>query len=475
LEVEYVSASRDTEATPINEEFAKQFEGVFKHFLPPEKMFVETEHEVKDENGASENPEENQGAEEMVEDSSDPKPTKKERKHLKRLKVAVLKQLVSRPDVVDIHDVNASDPLLLVYLKSYRNTVPIPKHWCQKKKYLQGKRGFEKSVFQLPENIAATGVAKVRAAYAEKDAHKKLKSKQREKMLPKMHKMDIDYQILHDAFFKYQIKPKFTGFGDLYHENKEFEVKLRNKKPGELSEELKRALGMPAGAPPPWLINMQRYGPPPSYPNLKIPGLNAPIPPGAQFGYHPGGWGKPPVDELGRPLYGDVFGTAQPEPPPEISQPIDRKRWGEIEPEEEEEEESSENEEEQKPEEPVDESGLASVATGIETPDVIDVRKPIKAKEEKEKEEKEKEPEQPKQLYQVIKETAVSVGGSVYGSAHKYIIPGVSDKKESDEADTDFTKALEKETKDKETEEKEKKKKEKEKAKEKSKKYDFKF
>jgi len=42
----------------------------------------------------------------------------------------------------------------------------------------------------------------------------------------------------------------------------------------------------------------QRYGPPPSYPHLKIPGLNAPIPPGASFGYHPGGWGKPPVDEV---------------------------------------------------------------------------------------------------------------------------------------------------------------------------------
>ena len=27
-------------------------------------------------------------------------------------------------------------------------------------------------------------------------------------------------------------------------------------------------------------------------------GLNAPIPPGASFGYHPGGWGKPPVDEV---------------------------------------------------------------------------------------------------------------------------------------------------------------------------------
>ena len=28
------------------------------------------------------------------------------------------------------------------------------------------------------------------------------------------------------------------------------------------------------------------------------------------FGYHAGGWGKPPVDEHGKPLYGDVFGTA---------------------------------------------------------------------------------------------------------------------------------------------------------------------
>lgn len=105
------------------------------------------------------------------------------------------------------------------------------------------------------------------------------------------------------------------------------QVKLREMKPGMLSQELKEALGMPEGAPPPWLINMQvripnflclavilnffylfnillmvvfcqRYGPPPSYPSLKIPGLNAPIPPGASFGYHPGGWGKPPVDEV---------------------------------------------------------------------------------------------------------------------------------------------------------------------------------
>ena len=55
---------------------------------------------------------------------------------------------------------------------------------------------------------------------------------------------------------------------------------------------------------------MQRYGPPPSYPALKVAGLNGPIPEGCAFGYHAGGWGKPPVDEYGKPLYGDVFGAA---------------------------------------------------------------------------------------------------------------------------------------------------------------------
>jgi len=35
------------------------------------------------------------------------------------------------------------------------------------------------------------------------------------------------------------------------------QVKLREMKPGSLSQELKEALGMPEGAPPPWLINMQ--------------------------------------------------------------------------------------------------------------------------------------------------------------------------------------------------------------------------
>jgi len=281
----------------------------------------------------------------------------------------------------------------------------------------QGKRGIEKQPFQLPDFIAATGIEKIRQAYIEKEDSKKLKQKQREKMQPKMGKMDIDYQVLHDAFFKYQTKPKLTHHGDLYHEGKEFEVKLREMKPGQLSQELKEALGMPDGAPPPWLINMQRYGPPPSYPHLKIPGLNAPIPEGASFGYHAGGWGKPPVDEYGRPLYGDVFGVQHSEPDTYEEEPVDRtKHWGDLEEEEDEEEEEEEEEEAELGEDEMEDGvssvdSLSTTPTGVETPDVIDLRKAQR-----------KEPE--KALYQVLEEKEERAQpGTLLGSSHTYVLP----------------------------------------------------
>ena len=69
-----------------------------------------------------------------------------------------------------------------------------------------------------------------------------------------MGRMDVDYQVLHDAFFKWQTKPPLSGPGEVYYEGKEFEVHLKEKRPGFLSASLKAALGMPEGAPPPWLI-----------------------------------------------------------------------------------------------------------------------------------------------------------------------------------------------------------------------------
>lgn len=138
--------------------------------------------------------------EEKVDDKE--KLSKRKLKKLTRLSVAELKQLVNRPDVVEMHDVTARDPKLLVQLKAHRNTVQVPRHWCFKRKYLQGKRGIEKPPFDLPAFIKKTGIMEMRASLQEKDEAKTLKSKMRERVRPKMGKIDIDYQKLHDAFFK---------------------------------------------------------------------------------------------------------------------------------------------------------------------------------------------------------------------------------------------------------------------------------
>ena len=46
-----------------------------------------------------------------------------------------------------------------------------------------------------------------------------------------------------------------------------------------------------------------------------------------------GGWGKPPVDEQGRPLYGDVFGVPQQQDASmaDVGPMADKKWWGELE------------------------------------------------------------------------------------------------------------------------------------------------
>lgn len=319
VEIEYVP-ERITVAdlAPMYRQFYRVFE-IFKLENKPKEipLPVQTAEEIK---AAKKLAEKNLEEDDDFDDGEDKKDdkdrmSKRKFKKLTRLSVAELKQLVNRPDVVEMHDVTARDPKLLVQLKAHRNTVQVPRHWCFKRKYLQGKRGIEKPPFDLPAFIKKTGIMEMRASLQEKDEAKSLKAKMREKIRPKMGKIDIDYQKLHDAFFKWQTKPRMTIHGDLYYEGKEFETRLKEKKPGDLSEELRTSLGMPIGPschkiPPPWLIAQQRYGPPPSYPNLKIPGLNAPIPEGCSFGYHAGGWGKPPVDESGKPLYGDVFGTS---------------------------------------------------------------------------------------------------------------------------------------------------------------------
>ena len=404
------------ESNPLFE----QYKEILGKFSQPEKEDPSTKEPEKPEvffDDDDDIPDEEQ-------ENGQPKLSKKARKKQNKLSIAELKAVVGHPEMVEWTDADASDPKLLVALKSYRNVVPVPSHWSLKREYLSSKRGIEKPPFQLPKFIADTGIAEMRDAILEKQDQQTLKQKQRERVQGKLGKLDIDYQKLYEAFFRFQTKPELTRFGEVYYEGKEYETNLRHLRPGELSEELKEALSIPPGAPPPWLINQQRCGPPPSYPALKIPGLNAPPPPGAQWGFHPGGYGKPPVDEYNRPLYGgDIFGVLQPQQNQQLGEPVEKTLWGELQPPEEESEEEEEDEDEDEEnegedEEEADEKGIDT--TGIPSAAIAErggVDKEQRADSDEE------ETSHPKSAYTVLPEHNIRTQG-FFGGERAYDLKG---------------------------------------------------
>jgi len=290
------------------------------------------------------------------EEETEQKVSKRKRKMMNRPTIAALKASVNKPELVEWTDTASPDPQLLLSLKGLKNAVPVPGHWSLKREYLSSKRGIEKPPFALPKFIQETGISEMRDAVLKKQESMNMAQRQRERVQGKLGKFDMDYNKLYEAFFRRQTKPEMTSYGEVYYEGKEFETNLVHLKPGILSEELKDALGMAPGYPPPWLVNQQRLGPPHSYPHLRIPGVTAPIPPGASWGFQPGQWGKPPVDEVtNRPLWGgDPFGVGILQETHTSSfpgEPVERSLWGTLRADGESEDEESDEEEEEEEEE----------------------------------------------------------------------------------------------------------------------------
>ena len=210
----------------------------------------------------------------FVREEESRKKRKKRKKEEGNQALAELKAKAPYPEVVEPWDTNANDPELLIHFKCMPNTVPVPIHWAQNGKYLQSQRGKVRKPYNLPDYIEATGISRIRLI--EIPVHITLQQKTRRRMRPKLGRTDIDYQILYDAFFKYQTKKRLTKLGEIYYEGKEFDKRMRKYRPGKISKNLRAALGISSTTIPPFVQNMQRYGPPPAYPFLKIPGVNIP-------------------------------------------------------------------------------------------------------------------------------------------------------------------------------------------------------
>lgn len=160
------------------------------------------------------------------------------------------------------------------------------------------------------------------------------------------------------------------------------------------------------------------------------------------------------MDEFGRPLYGDVFGTGLNKEPEahklEVAKIRESGHWGEML----QEEESSEEEEEEEEDDDVsgdetvddtesiaDQSGASSVVSGMETPESLDLRKARPGASTPG--DTSLDSQEPKALYQVLEQKQNSalgglmvralmywvlgadVGWCWQGSTHKYAVPSM--------------------------------------------------
>lgn len=206
-------------------------------------------------------------------------------------------------ELVGQHDGNAVDPLFTVRMKVEPHTVPVPFHWHLQRTFLSRQADREAAVGIVPPEVAALGIEKIRAT--------------KDKMANPNQMAFVSCFMTGTPLQRKNYHVTLTRAGDVFYEGK-WRPKAYHT-PGALSKRLRQALGIGPTAPPPWLYSMQTMRRlPPAYPDLRIPGLNAPIPAGGQWGLGEGQWGEPPRADDNSFLFPGVMdeaaatGSAQP-------------------------------------------------------------------------------------------------------------------------------------------------------------------
>lgn len=203
---------------------------------------------------SSEMPERQQSDEARLERSKDftYDSNTKEKSRDTKPSLTMLKEAVPRPELVEWWDVDAKDPALLYALKSAPGAVPVPSTW-------QGRHESSNTraqrPYRLPDNIKETGIMMLRDVVAEDSDT--LRQKTRERVQPKLGRLDMDYRKLHAAFFGSQTKPSLSEYGQTSGQDSPFPFNP-DLRPGNLSEKLRSALGLRPDALPPWAASVKK-------------------------------------------------------------------------------------------------------------------------------------------------------------------------------------------------------------------------
>lgn len=277
-----------TQGIRKDEKLEEMFADVLKKFDTEEKTAqlnvvdkgdVVTRHETLEKDNDS-----NKISDNAVTDESGP--SRRQQKKLNKPTLAKLKTSVIHPEVIEWYDCDANYPWLLASIKSSKNVVPVPSHWQLKREYLSGRSLLSKKPFELPGIMKLTDIEQMRSTLPTNENEtndKSLKELSRARVQPKLGSLDIDYRKMYNIFFKLGANWKpdlLLPFGDMYYENRALADEshwnkiVKEKVPGKLSTELRTIIGMNEGQLPPWCAAMNEVGLPPSYPDMKIAGLN---------------------------------------------------------------------------------------------------------------------------------------------------------------------------------------------------------
>ncbi|CCK72150.1 U2 snRNP complex subunit CUS1 KNAG_0J00670 [Huiozyma naganishii CBS 8797] len=279
----------------------EQFSGVLKRFEGPrvrEQRVRNSDVQVKVYHDGDAPPQGDDEAavvdESPVDDELQVAPlSKRQARKVAKPSLVELKAAVLHPECIEWYDCDAQYPVFAAKIKSSKNVVPVPVHWQMKRDYLSGRSLMGKRPFELPDIIKQTKIEEMRKTLPNDPQDREgedagnaavtLKETARAKVQPKLGSLDIDFKKFHDIFFKLGThwKPDLLlPFGDLFYENRNMQeeaewIRLkREKRPGKLSPGLREAMGLHEGQLPPWCMKMSKLGMPPSYPTLKVAGLN---------------------------------------------------------------------------------------------------------------------------------------------------------------------------------------------------------
>ncbi|EQB61431.1 splicing factor 3b [Vairimorpha apis BRL 01] len=214
---------------------------------------------------------------------------KKERKKvIRQKKYEELKKIVPFPELLDIEDLKCEDIIKYNKLKSMYKGVHVIKRWKHKNIF---PLNYKQKEYEIPASIIDTGLDLLRFNIYEYKKIQTDKEKFIQKIFPKPGKSCINPSKLYDCIYK---SNNYTTlkYGHVFDFT--WECEKTRFVPGQLTDELKKALGMTEFSPPPWLFKMQEIGLPPAYQDLKIPGVNSDIPPGCKYGFEPNNWGRAP-------------------------------------------------------------------------------------------------------------------------------------------------------------------------------------